>query len=82
MDRDNREPATLVEAAALCPHRPHPSALWRWCRRGIKARSGKRIRLNHVRVGGRIFTTQADLARFFAAVAEADAERFEVPRGR
>ena len=36
-----------------------------------------RIRLKHVRVGGRIMTTQADLVEFFEAVAEADTAYFD-----
>ncbi|MCI0630465.1 MAG: DUF1580 domain-containing protein, partial [Phycisphaerales bacterium] len=55
---------TLVEAAKLSPGRPSVNAVWRWCRRGVRARNGERIRLEHVRAGGRIFTSAAGLGRF------------------
>ena len=67
---------TLGQAAKRCPGRPSTNAVWRWCRRGIKSRSGRRVKLGHVRVGGRIFVTQQSLDQFFKAVAAADAEHF------
>src|ERR1700693_4204065 len=83
---------SLTEAAKYCPaatttdaagksrkrKRRHPASVWRWCRYGIQARNGQRIRLRHYRVGGQILTTAADLAEFFAATAIADAEHFDV----
>ena len=68
---------TLGQAANRSPGRPSANAVWRWCRKGILSRSGKRIRLNHVRVGGRIFTDPESLDRFFVEVAEADAAHFD-----
>jgi hypothetical protein len=67
----------LTEAAQRTPGRPHPSTIWRWCRKGVKSRSGRRIKLEHIRVGGRIFTTPSALDRFFKEVAVADAEHFD-----
>ncbi len=67
----------LADAAKAAPGAPHVSAIWRWCRKGIKVRSGDRLRLDHVRVGGRIFTSRPALARFFKALAEADAAHFD-----
>ena len=67
---------TLAQAAKLAPTRPSSNAVWRWCRRGLKARTGKRIRLAHVRVGGRVFTTAESVENFFAELAEADSEHF------
>lgn len=67
---------TLAEAAKLAPTRPSANAVWRWCRRGIKARNGSRVRLAHVRVGGRVFTTHDNVEAFFAELADADAEYF------
>ncbi len=46
---------------------PNVSTLWRWCRRGIRG-----TRLEYIRVGRRICTSQEALARFFEALAEAD----------
>ena len=68
---------TLAQAAKLSPGRPSSCAVWRWCRMGIKSRSGGRIRLDHIRAGGRIFTTQAALQAFFERVAEADRAHFD-----
>jgi len=53
-------------------------SVWRWCRRGVKSRCGNRIKLRHVRVGGKIFTTEAWLDEFFKATAESDAAHFDV----
>ena len=68
---------SLSTAAKHCPGRPNASTLWRWARKGIKARSGVRIRLEHMRVGGKIFVTIESLSRFFENVAAADIEYFE-----
>jgi len=68
---------SLSTAAKYCPGRPNASTLWRWARKGIKARSGARIRLEHRRVGGKIFVTIDSLNRFFENVASADVEYFE-----
>ena len=67
----------LTEAAKRCPGRPHTASVWRWCRRGLKSRSGDRIRLNHVRAGSRIFIKPDALDDFFRRVAEADAPHFD-----
>lgn len=71
---------TLADATKRVPGRNgkrlDPSTIWRWCRIGIKSRSGDRIRLEHVRVGGRVFTTDDALSEFFARVAEADLAHF------
>ena len=55
---------TLTEAAKLAPTRPSANAVWRWCRRGVKARSGKRVHLGHIRVGGRVYTTEQSVRTF------------------
>ncbi len=68
---------TLADAARLVPTKPHAATLWRWCRRGVKAKSGHRVRLRFVRIGGRVFLPVGALDEFFAAVAAADAAHFE-----
>ena len=68
---------TLNQAARQSPGKPHSATIWRWCRKGVKARNGRRITLEHVRAGGRIFTSKIALGEFFKAVAEADAAHFE-----
>ena len=82
LDKNDVTPLHLTEAALLCPGHPHYSALWRWCRKGIKVRCDECVRLANFRTGGRIYTTQADLSRFFKAVAEADATHFSIPRSQ
>ncbi|MBL7147094.1 MAG: DUF1580 domain-containing protein [Phycisphaerae bacterium] len=74
---DSEALLALSAAAKRCPGRPNTSTLWRWARKGIKARSGPRIRLEHVRVGGKIYVTLDSLNRFFKKVASADMEYFE-----
>lgn len=63
---------TLAEAAQLTPRRPTAGTLWRWARRGVRARDGRSIRLRHVRVGGRVYTTEQWLHEFFEELAAAD----------
>lgn len=72
----HEEHITLCQAAQRSPGRPSANAVWRWCRRGVKSRSGVQVRLEHIRDGGKIFTTPESLDRFFTAVAAADAEHF------
>lgn len=71
------EHITLSQAAKLAPGRPSPNCVWRWCREGVKAASGQRVRLKHVRFGSRIYTTRQWLSAFGLALAEADAAHFE-----
>ena len=68
---------TLTIAAKMSPGRPHATAVWRWARKGIKARNGERVRLEHVRIGGRIFTKEIWLMDFFSAVKSADQKHFD-----
>ena len=35
---------TLSQAAKLAPWRPSSNCVWRWCREGVKAASGTRVR--------------------------------------
>ena len=62
---------SLAEAAALLPRiagkRIAISTLFRWCSRGLRC-----VRLEHLRIGRRIFTTRAALQQFFLALAELD----------
>lgn len=70
------ERITLGQAARLLPGHPSPSSLWRWCRRGVKARNGERIRMRHVRVGGKLYIQANWLDEFSKRLAEADVEHF------
>ncbi len=67
---------TLAEAAQFYPIRIHMSGVWRHARRGIRARNGQIIRLEHARAGSRLITSREAIERFFAAVAAGDAEHF------
>lgn len=69
----------MESAAKLVPSKPSPAAVWRWCRKGVVARNGKRICLEHRRYGRRLFTTRAALDAFAKAIAEADQEQLAVP---
>ncbi len=75
---EQTEHITLTEAAKITPGRPSTNCLWRWCRRGVLSRSGQRIRLEHVRIGGKIFTTGQWVEQFGKALAEADASYFDL----
>ena len=68
---------SLSEASKITPGRPHTATLTRWCRPGIKARTGQRVRLKHWRVGRKIFTTAEALQEFFERTAEADLPHFD-----
>ena len=68
---------TLTEAARVVPGRPHASTLWRWARRGIRARNGQRIRLRHQRLGARVYVTRDWLDQFATEVAAADCEAID-----
>lgn len=67
---------TLTEAARACPGRPHPSTLWRWARKGVRGANGVTVKLEHVRLGARIFTSREAIDCFGRALAEADAQHF------
>ena len=72
---------TCTEAAKLFPGRPSANCIWRWCRRGVAARNGERVRLRHVRLGGRLLTTRQWLDMFGHALAAADTKFFDAVAG-
>lgn len=67
---------SLSDAAQLVSGRPSVSAVWRWCRRGVLGRDGTRIRLEHRRIGGKIFTSSEWLDAFTKALTDADTAYF------
>ncbi|MEI7837955.1 MAG: DUF1580 domain-containing protein [Planctomycetota bacterium] len=69
---------TLTQAAKRAPGRPSINCIWRWCRKGVLARDGQRVRLEHVRIGGKLYTTEAWLIQFGRSLAEADADYFRL----
>lgn len=69
---------TLTDVAKQAPGRPSTNCIWRWCRKGLKSRNGERIRLQHVRLGGLIYTTRAWLDEFGRKLAAADENYFKL----
>ncbi len=67
---------TLSEVARSAPGKPTTNCIWRWCRKGVKARTGQRVHLDHVRVGGKVLVPRDAPDRFFKALANADAAHF------
>src|SRR5262245_16771068 len=53
----------------------HPTTLWRWTTRGVRARSGVIVRLEALKVGGTQCTSDQALARFFRALTADPVER-------
>lgn len=68
---------TAARAPRIGKRRVSGNAVWRWARCGVKSRSGAWVRLEHVRIGGRVMIPIGALDRFFAAVAEADRKHFD-----
>ncbi len=52
-----------------------PSTLWRWIRKGLEGRDGKRIKLSVVYCGNRPHVTARGVNQFFEAVTEARLSR-------
>lgn len=67
---------SLSQAARLSPGRPSANCIWRWCRRGVLSRTGERVHLQHVRLGGKLLTRRAWVEDFGARLAAADAGYF------
>jgi len=63
---------SLADCTRVIPGRPHAATVWRWCRKGVKSRTGRRIYLEHARFGKRIFVTRKCLKQFARCLAEAD----------
>ena len=68
---------SLSEAVEMIPSKPSTNAFWRWCRRGLKARNGNIVRMEHCRIGGKIYVTEDAIEQFFSSLAKADTEYFE-----
>ncbi len=72
------EQLSLAEAAKIAPGRPSTNCIWRWCRKGVLARDGQRVRLKHTRIGGKIYTTAQWIEEFGQRLAEADSKHFDL----
>jgi len=79
----DRKLLSLAEASKAMPQISgrgiSANAVWRWCRKGIKSRCGQTINLEHVRLGGKLYTTAQWVVAFGKRLAEADAEYFQKP---
>lgn len=73
-----RDFLTLSQAARLTPGKTSPNAVWRWCRRGVLARTGQRVHLQHVRLGGKLLTTRRWIDEFGERLADADKAYFDI----
>jgi len=71
------ERVTLSQAARIAPGKVSPNCIWRWCRRGVLSRMGERIHLQHIRVGGKLYTSPRWIEEFGERLAEADAAYFK-----
>lgn len=81
IDAFNDKLLTMTEAAKQCPKvrgkRPSNVTLWRWATKGQRG-----VKLEHVRVGRNMLTTEAAMTAFFRALANAPAvEREPLPKG-
>lgn len=80
IDIHTEQLCTLSKAARQLPRldgkHPSPNAVWRWCRKGVGG-----VHLEHIRVGGRLFTSAEALNRFVNLVAQRDMERLRDSRG-
>lgn len=61
---------TLSEAAKRLPGKPSLPTLWRWCAKGVRG-----VRLAHLRLGRRIFTTVEALNEFGASCTRREAPK-------
>lgn len=75
---ETTEHLTMAQAARISPGHPSPNCIWRWCRKGVKSRSGERVHLQHVRLGGIIYTTAEWVEEFGRRLAEKDASHFHL----
>jgi len=79
---ENERLLTCSEVARAAPRRVSSQSVWRWCRYGLIARDGTRVRLEHLRQGGRVLVPESALHPFFRALAEADARYFDAAAHR
>jgi uncharacterized protein DUF1580 len=79
IDIESEDVFTLTEATRQLPKlhsgkRPHVSTLFRWAERGIKG-----VRLETIRIGGRVCTSREALHRFFERLSADDTDSLPAP---
>ncbi len=62
----------MAGAAQTIPlaKKPDASTIVRWCTLGIKAADGHRVKLEHVRIGRRFFTSGPAVERFILEMSD------------
>lgn len=55
---------TVRKLIALIPNHPNQSTVFRWCKKGLIAPNGERVRLEHSKAGGRMVVTPAAYREF------------------
>jgi len=74
---------SLAEAAKAFPkidgRHPHIASVWRARSKGLLARSGKRVKLESVRVGRRIAIPEGAVEHFLRELAAEDMKHFDAP---
>ena len=78
---------SMSKAASLCGEfrggkGTHPSTIVRWAARGVRLPGGSVLRLETVRLGGRLATSRAALARFVAAQQPGQPPAAVAPKAR
>lgn len=68
---------TCAQAAKAYPAKKSATAIWRHMRQGLQSRSGRRVRLRHIRAGRELLTTREWIREFFEELAAADVEAFD-----
>ncbi|MGD8453620.1 MAG: hypothetical protein PVJ57_17540 [Phycisphaerae bacterium] len=68
---------TLEEATRWIPRRFSAATIWRWIRYGLTTSSGTVVKLRHLQIGRRMFTTAAWLQEFFDALTAAADQAFQ-----
>jgi hypothetical protein len=67
IDHEDKTLISLTEASHLIPGRPSLSTLWRWCRTGV---GHPRVKLEILKIGGRIFTSKKALQTFIERLSQ------------
>lgn len=73
---EHEEYLTFAEAARILPHKPSPSTVYRWYKKGILC-GDIRVHLRARAFGRKLYVTPSDLERFSVDVAEAKRQTVE-----
>jgi hypothetical protein len=56
------------------------ATITRWCQQGVRLPDGSRLKLEYLRVGGRLLTSRQAITRFLAAQQPLGADQTPAPR--